>query len=78
MKSLKPNQRVALLAASLAILSAVTPLLIRTWHEPGQDRVLGVLPSHFVEGLLIGAIGGLLIVVVSSWLRMKRSGGSDD
>ena len=70
-RPLQPNQRVALLASMVAILAGITPLLIRTWRQPGQDRVLG-FPSQFFEGFLLGLIGVLLVAAVAYWLKTQR------
>lgn len=68
MKSLKPNQRVALLASSVAIFAGVAPLMLRSWNAPGQDRILGV-PQDFAGGFLLGVIGVLLVGGVAYGLK---------
>ncbi|HEV2533659.1 hypothetical protein [Phenylobacterium sp.] len=77
MKRLKPNQRIALLASSLAIFAGVTPLLMRSWSAPGQDRVLG-MPAHFAAGFLLGMIGALLVGGVALGLKTGFFGGPHD
>jgi hypothetical protein len=69
-RRLKPQEKVALGAALVAMLGGLTPVLLRTWAAPGQDRVMG-LPEQFVPAALLALIGLALVVSVGAWLKRR-------
>ncbi|THD81813.1 MAG: hypothetical protein E7812_03075 [Phenylobacterium sp.] len=75
-RPLQPNQRVALMASLVAILGGLIPVMVGSWDQRGQDRVLG-LPTHFIEGFLLGMIGVLLVAAVAYWLKTQHNGGPE-
>ena len=67
-RPLKPNERIALFAALIAVGGGLTPLLVR-----GSQSPEGFLSGDFIAGLLLGLIGVLLVAGVAWWLKGRAA-----
>lgn len=66
-RKLKPNERIALLAATVAVLGGTVPLLARTSNDGP------LFSGDFVSGFLLGLIGMLLVGGVAWWLKGRAA-----
>jgi hypothetical protein len=72
-RQLKPNQKVALLGALIAIAGGLIPLLTRAARHPDGPAVIGPFSAEFVSGFLLGLIGVLLVAGVAWWLKRRAT-----